>query len=73
MARNALTASLQGKRLRSVMRTASGTNLAAITEHIEAGRIRAGVGRVLDLDAAAEAHRLGEAGAVRGKIVLKVR
>jgi NADPH:quinone reductase-like Zn-dependent oxidoreductase len=39
---------------------------------IEAGRLEVRVGQVLDLDQAAEAHRLAESGEVDGKIVLRV-
>jgi NADPH:quinone reductase-like Zn-dependent oxidoreductase len=46
--------------------------LEQLTALIEAGRLRAEVETVLPLEKAAEAHRLGEAGRTRGKIVLDV-
>jgi NADPH:quinone reductase-like Zn-dependent oxidoreductase len=46
--------------------------LEGLTALVEAGRLRVEVARVLPLPAAAEAHRLGEAGRTRGKIVLSV-
>jgi len=73
LVRLSVGARMAGKRFKSVLRQASGANLAVLAEHLEAGRVVAQVGRVLPLAEAAEAHRLGEAGAVRGKIVLQVR
>jgi NADPH:quinone reductase-like Zn-dependent oxidoreductase len=46
--------------------------LEGLTALVEAGRLRVEVARVLPLPEAAEAHRLGEAGRTRGKIVLRV-
>ncbi|OLF13448.1 NADPH:quinone reductase [Actinophytocola xanthii] len=46
--------------------------LEELTALIEAGRLRVEVETVLPLESAAEAHRLGEAGRTRGKIVLAV-
>ncbi|MFF3601997.1 zinc-binding dehydrogenase, partial [Kitasatospora indigofera] len=46
--------------------------LAVITRLIEQGQVRPHVDRVLPLAEAAEAHRVQEAGHVRGKLVLQV-
>ncbi|WP_131736127.1 NADP-dependent oxidoreductase [Actinomadura roseirufa] len=46
--------------------------IAQIGELIESGRFSLPVGRTLPLADVAEAHRLGEAGSVRGKLVLLV-
>lgn len=50
-----------------------GWTLAVISRLLEAGDVRVHVDRVLDLDEAAEAHRLIETGHTRGKVVLRVR
>lgn len=46
--------------------------LEQVTALVEAGRLRVEVDSVLPLEQAAEAHRLGELGRTRGKIVLRV-
>jgi NADPH:quinone reductase-like Zn-dependent oxidoreductase len=46
--------------------------LALATELVEAGAFRIPVGRTFPLAEVAEAHRVGESGAVRGKLVLTV-
>ena len=46
--------------------------LAQIGELIEAGRFSLPVGQTFPLAEIAEAHRVGEAGHVRGKLVLLV-
>jgi NADPH:quinone reductase-like Zn-dependent oxidoreductase len=46
--------------------------LAAVTALVAEGRVRPHVAHVLPLEQAAEAHRLGEAGGLTGKIVLAV-
>jgi NADPH:quinone reductase-like Zn-dependent oxidoreductase len=46
--------------------------LAAVTALVAEGRVRPHVAHVLPLERAAEAHRLGEAGGLTGKIVLAV-
>lgn len=48
----------------------SGADLASIADLVEQGSLRAAVDRVLPLEAAAEAHELGETNRTRGKIVL---
>jgi NADPH:quinone reductase-like Zn-dependent oxidoreductase len=48
------------------------TGMRAIAELAAAGRLRPVVESVLPLESAAEAHRLGETGRTRGKIVLTV-
>lgn len=47
--------------------------LLALAELVEAGKLRTAVGEVLPLAEARRAHELGEAGAVTGKLVLRVR
>jgi NADPH:quinone reductase-like Zn-dependent oxidoreductase len=49
-----------------------GSTLAVISRLLESGDVRVFVDRVLDLEDAAEAHRVIEAGHTRGKLVLKV-
>ncbi|MBB5084781.1 NADP-dependent oxidoreductase [Nonomuraea endophytica] len=50
-----------------------GTALARIAELIDRGEVAVEVEAVLPLERAAEAHRLGEQGRTRGKIVLSLR
>ena len=47
--------------------------LLAISELVEAGKLRVEVADVLPLAEAAEAHRLGETNRTTGKLVLAVR
>ncbi len=47
--------------------------LAALTRDLAQGRLRTRVARTFDLDEAAPAHRLLEAGGLRGKIVLTTK
>ncbi|QIP83654.1 NADP-dependent oxidoreductase [Streptomyces sp. Tu 2975] len=49
------------------------TGMRALAGLVEAGLLRPVVETVLPLERAADAHRLGEAGRTRGKIVLSVR
>ncbi|MGN9789999.1 NADP-dependent oxidoreductase [Streptomyces sp. OZ13] len=49
------------------------TGMRALAGLVAAGRLRPVVETVLPLERAADAHRLGEAGRTRGKIVLSVR
>ena len=60
-------------KLRFVTRAPSGKNLQAITELIEAGKIRPVIDRVFPLDAIADAHRYLETGRARGKVVIGIR
>ena len=46
--------------------------LAQVARMVEGGRFSIAVGRTFPLSAVAEAHRVGEAGSVRGKLVLLV-
>ncbi|WP_433563808.1 NADP-dependent oxidoreductase [Nocardia sp. CA-151230] len=48
----------------------SGADLRAVTELVVAGRLRGEIDRVMSLADVVEAHKLGETGRVRGKIVL---
>lgn len=59
-------------KLRFVTRKASGENLQAITDLIEAGKIRPVIDRVFPLDDIADAHRYLETGRARGKVVIDV-
>jgi NADPH:quinone reductase-like Zn-dependent oxidoreductase len=47
--------------------------MRALAGLVAAGRLRPVVETVLPLERAEDAHRLGEAGRTRGKIVLSVR
>ncbi|WP_284295112.1 NADP-dependent oxidoreductase [Luteimicrobium album] len=51
----------------------SSSDLADLARLADAGELSVHVDRVLGLEAAAEAHRLLEAGRVRGKVVVRVR
>ena len=59
-------------KLRFVTRAPSGKNLRAITELVEAGKIRPVIDRTFSLDDVAEAHRYLETGRARGKVVIRV-
>ncbi len=63
---------LTGKRLMMVQVSPRGGDLEKISALIEAGKIRPVIEKVFPLDQIAEAHRLSEAGHVRGKLVVKV-
>ena len=64
---------LGGKRLSMTRVKPRGGELEKISALIEAGKIRPVVERVFPLEQIAEAHRLSEAGHVRGKLVIKIR
>ncbi len=64
---------LGGKRLFITRVKPRGGDLEKISALIEAGKVRPVVERVFALDQIAEAHRLSEAGHVRGKLVIKIR
>ncbi len=50
-----------------------GGELEKISALIEAGKIRPIVEKLFALEQIAEAHRLSEAGHVRGKLVIRIR
>jgi NADPH:quinone reductase-like Zn-dependent oxidoreductase len=64
---------LGGKRLSMTRVKPRGGELEKISALIEAGKIRPMVERVFALEQIAEAHRLSEAGHVRGKLVIRIR
>jgi len=61
-----------GKRLLITQVKPRGGDLEKITALIEGGKIRPVVEKVFPLERIAEAHRLSEAGHVRGKLVVKI-
>jgi NADPH:quinone reductase-like Zn-dependent oxidoreductase len=63
----------RGVRLTGILVEPDGHALGKIAALVSDGRLRVAVERSLPLEQAAEAHRLLEAGGVRGKIVLAVR
>jgi NADPH:quinone reductase-like Zn-dependent oxidoreductase len=63
---------LSGKRLLITMVKPRGGDLEKITALIQSGKVRPVIERVFPLEEIAEAHRLSEAGHVRGKLVVKV-
>ena len=63
---------MTGKRLLSAAVKPRGGDLEKITGLIEAGKIRPIVENIFPLEQIADAHRLSEAGHVRGKIVITV-
>ena len=65
-------ADAKGVRIAAVLVEPDHSGLEGLAALVAQGRLRAEVDRVLPLDEAATAHRLGEAGRVRGKIVLSV-
>lgn len=64
---------VRGVRVSNVVRTANGEVLARIADLVDAGAIRPVIDQELPLEEAAEAHRYGETGRSRGKVVLRVR
>jgi NADPH:quinone reductase-like Zn-dependent oxidoreductase len=64
---------LSGKRLLVTRVKPRGGELEKISALIEAGKIRPVVEKVFPLQQIAEAHRLSEAGHVRGKLVIRIR
>jgi NADPH:quinone reductase-like Zn-dependent oxidoreductase len=64
---------LGGKRLSITQVKPRGGELEKISALIEAGKIRPVVEKVFALEQIAEAHRLSEAGHVRGKLVINVQ
>ena len=64
---------LRGKRLLVTRVKPRGGELEKISALIEAGKIRPVIEKVFALEQIAEAHRLSEAGHVRGKLVIRIR
>ena len=65
-------ASAAGVRATGFQVAPDGSTLAVISRLLDSHDVRVHIDQVLDLDDAAEAHRLIEAGHTRGKIVLRV-
>jgi NADPH:quinone reductase-like Zn-dependent oxidoreductase len=65
-------ADAKGVRIATVLVEPDHSGLEGLAALVAQGRLRVEVDRVLPLEEAATAHRLGEAGQVRGKIVLSV-
>jgi NADPH:quinone reductase-like Zn-dependent oxidoreductase len=64
---------VRGVRVSMVVRRADGETLARIAALVDEGVIRPIVDRILPLEEIADAHRYGETGRARGKIVIQVR
>jgi NADPH:quinone reductase-like Zn-dependent oxidoreductase len=64
---------LSGKRLSMTRVKPRGGELEKISTLIEAGKLRPIVEKVFTLEQIAEAHRLSQAGHVRGKLVIRIR
>jgi NADPH:quinone reductase-like Zn-dependent oxidoreductase len=64
---------LGGKRLSITQVKPRGGELEKISGLIEAGKIRPVVEKVFALEQIADAHRLSEAGHVRGKLVISIQ
>jgi len=64
---------LGGKRLSMTRVKPRGGELEKISTLIEAGKLRPVIEKVFPLDQIAEAHRLSEAGHVKGKLVISIR
>jgi NADPH:quinone reductase-like Zn-dependent oxidoreductase len=67
-----LSAGLRGRSLALTRVKPRGGDLEKISALIEAGKIRPVIEKTFPMEQMAEAHRLSEAGHVRGKIVVKV-
>ena len=63
---------ISGKRLMVMHVQPRGAELEKIAELIESGKVRPVVEKVFPLDQIADAHRLSEAGHVRGKLVINI-
>ena len=68
----AAEAESRGVRATAFLVEPDGPALARIGQLIDAGHVRIGVEEVFPLDRAADAHRRGETGRTRGKLVLRV-
>jgi NADPH:quinone reductase-like Zn-dependent oxidoreductase len=64
---------LRGKCLSMTRVKPRGGELEKITALIEAGKLRPVIEKVFSLEQLAEAHRLSQAGHVRGKLVLSIQ
>jgi NADPH:quinone reductase-like Zn-dependent oxidoreductase len=62
-----------GKRLLMTRVKPRGGELEKISALIEAGKVRPVVKKIFALEQIAEAHRLSEAGHVRGKLAIRIR
>jgi len=60
-------------RVESLLADSDPVALAQLAAQVADGRLRTRVSRTLDLDAAADAHRLLERGGLRGKVVLRTQ
>jgi NADPH:quinone reductase-like Zn-dependent oxidoreductase len=67
-----MSAGLRGRSLTMTRVKPRGGDLEKITAFIEAGQVRPVIERVFPMEQMAEAHRLSEAGHVRGKIVVRI-
>lgn len=67
-----LRAIVQGERLMVTQVKPRGAELEKITVLLESGKLRPVVEQIFPLEQLAEAHRLSEAGHVRGKLVIRV-
>jgi NADPH:quinone reductase-like Zn-dependent oxidoreductase len=65
-------ARLRGRSLAMTRVKPRGGDLEKIGTFIEAGKIRPVIEKIFPMEQMAEAHRLSEAGHVRGKIVVKI-
>jgi NADPH:quinone reductase-like Zn-dependent oxidoreductase len=72
VAGGSVRALLGGKRLIIVTVKPRGGELEEISKLIEAGKLRPAIEKVFPLEEIGEAHRLSEAGHVRGKLVVKI-
>lgn len=72
VAGGSVRAVLGGKRLMVVAVKPRGGELEEISKLIEAGKLRPVIEKIFPLEEIGEAHRLSEAGHVRGKVVVKI-
>jgi len=68
-----LRAMLAGKKLKLFLTQPRGGDLDEITKLVQSGKLHPVIERVFPLEQIADAHRLSEAGHVRGKIVIKIK
>ncbi len=67
-----INAAIRGRRFALAFVRPRGGDLDKISALLEAGKVRPVIDRVFPLDQIGEAHKISEAGHVRGKIVLRV-